>query len=96
VRWWLSYPWARVPGANFEVPDPFFSSSLPLPFLFFSHLSFLIFKNVHVIAVLGAHCELQKFLQYIIVEFTPPSFSFILNPGIISTGLIFPFSYMSA
>jgi hypothetical protein len=32
--------------------------------------------------------NLQKLLQYIVVEFTPPSFSFILRfPGIVSTGL---------
>jgi hypothetical protein len=31
----------------------------------------------YVIVVLGIHWHLQKFLQYIIVEFTPPSFSFI-------------------
>jgi hypothetical protein len=42
--------------------------------------------------------HLQKFLQYIIVEFTPPLFSIITPPpipGIVSTGLIFTFSYMT-
>jgi hypothetical protein len=39
--------------------------------------------------------HLQTFLQYIIVEIIPSSFSFIPplpTPGIVSTGLIFPFT----
>jgi hypothetical protein len=45
-------------------------------------------------------CHLQKFLQYIkyiVLKFTPSSFSFILPqpiPGIISIGIIFLFSNM--
>jgi hypothetical protein len=46
----------------------------------------------------GTLWHLQKFSQYTLVEFTPPSFSLIPLlpiPGIVSTGLIFPFLYMS-
>jgi hypothetical protein len=41
----------------------------------------------------------QKFLQYIILEFTPSIillYSLSPVPGIDSAGLIFPFTYMSA
>jgi hypothetical protein len=58
-----------------------------------------LFFYYHVIFVLGIH--LQKFLQYTIVKFTQPplhssSMSLLPIPGIVSTGLIVPFTYMRA
>jgi hypothetical protein len=54
-----------------------------------------VFLNLFLffIVVLGAHCDIYK---YIIVELTPPSFSFTSLPlihGIVSAGLIFPFTH---
>jgi hypothetical protein len=56
----------------------------------------LFFFYFLIIVVLGVRCD-KSFLQYITIEFIP---SIILIypsppiPGIVSTGLIFPFTYM--
>jgi hypothetical protein len=61
------------------------------------HLSF-IFLLSYYCCTGGTLWHLQKLLQYIIVEFTPSITPWSLPspiPGIVSTCLIFPFSYMN-
>jgi hypothetical protein len=74
-----------------------------ISFLFYSNLLPILF--IFLFSIFFFYCctggilwHLHKFLWHIIVEFTPPSFSFIPRlpiPGIVSTGLIFPFSYIT-
>jgi hypothetical protein len=69
-----------------------------LDFVFLFFFQHFYYPNI---VVLGVHIlwHLQKFLQYIVVEFAPPPFSFPSPPTIpwiVSTGLIFPFSYLTA
>jgi hypothetical protein len=68
----------------------------------FAFLSF-IYLFIYVYSCIGGPlCHLQKFLPYIIVKFAlsiillyPPPFPSPLRliPGVVSTGLIFPFKY---
>jgi hypothetical protein len=55
----------------------------------------IVFLMFHYCCTRGILWHLQKFLQYIIVELTSSIILFILpspSPGIVSEGLIFPFS----
>jgi hypothetical protein len=66
-------------------------------FSFFFFLSFLLLCSGYIVAFTKVLILYIGYLQYIIVEFTPsiillypPS----LIPGIVSTGIIFPFTYV--